>query len=563
MQLRYYQQEAVDAVWLALRSRADNPCVVLPTGSGKTPLLATIIREAVGRWNGKVLVLTHVKELIEQQRDTLNQWAPELHLGINSAGLKLRHTDHPVILAGIQSVYKNALDFGERNLVLVDEAHLLPPDGEGMYQRFLTELKEANPRVRVVGLTATPYRTSTGKICTEASILNHVCYEAPIGELIKAGFLCPVVTQSTTQVDMSSCTIRRGEYVQSIMEDLFSADEALGPACEELAELSAGRQSVLVFTAGVDHGKKVTDRLNDLGMDAGFLCGDTLPLERANLIERFKSGDLRTLVNVNVLTTGFDATRVDCIGVMRATCSPGLFYQMCGRGFRLNEGKEDCLVLDFGGNISRHGPLDSPDYGAIREKKGGGAVPLKMCPNCKEFVPAGIGECPHCNHLFEISREGKHGVKADNKKLLTHDEMYPAPQWVSVGEIHMSEHTKKGAKDGDPKTLRVDYYPDQECGNLERARAFSEWVCLEHPMGFAREKACNWWLLRSHAPVPSTIQQALALWRGGALADVPRVKVAVDRKNPKYKRVVEAEIGSLPETWEAQYDEWAEDETPF
>jgi DNA repair protein RadD len=178
LELRPYQKEAIDAVYRHLREHEDNPCVVIPTAGGKTPILATICKDAVSKWRGRVLIVAHVKELLEQAVDKLNQVAPELGLqiGIYSAGLKSHDTDEPIIVAGIQSIYKRAKKLGHFDLAIIDEVHCIPPDGDGMYRTLLTGLKETNPILRIIGLTATPYRMASGDICAPENILNTVCY---------------------------------------------------------------------------------------------------------------------------------------------------------------------------------------------------------------------------------------------------------------------------------------------------------------------------------------------------------------------------------------------------
>ena len=189
MILRLYQQEAIDAVYRHLRERDDNPCVVIPTGGGKTPVMATICCDAVSKWGGRVLILAHVKELLEQTAGTLSRIAPDLDVGVYSAGLKRRDTDHPVIVAGIQSVCQRACELDRFDLILVDECHLLPSDGEGMYRTFLANARIVNPRVRLIGLTATPYRLKTGMLCGPDNLLNDICYEVGIEELITQEYL--------------------------------------------------------------------------------------------------------------------------------------------------------------------------------------------------------------------------------------------------------------------------------------------------------------------------------------------------------------------------------------
>ena len=209
MILRTYQQQAVDAVYEFLRARDDNPCVVIPTAGGKTPVMATICGDAVQLWNGRVLILAHVRELLEQAVEKLQLVAPDVPVGIYSAGLKRRDLGYAVTIAGIQSVYEKACDVGAADLVIVDEAHLIPTEGEGMYRQFLADMKAINPLVRVIGLTATPFRVKSGMICEPDNVLNEVCYEIGVKELIVQGYLCPLVTKGAAQpLDTSSLHVR-------------------------------------------------------------------------------------------------------------------------------------------------------------------------------------------------------------------------------------------------------------------------------------------------------------------------------------------------------------------
>lgn len=145
MELRPYQQEAVEAVYNHLRSKDNNPCVVIPCGCGKSVVHAQIAKDAVEKWNGRVLILAHVKELLEQNSGKVKAFCPDIPMGIFSAGLKSRDTEEPVIVAGIQSVYNKACDLGPFDLAIVDEAHLIAPDGDGMYRTFLKDMKVINP----------------------------------------------------------------------------------------------------------------------------------------------------------------------------------------------------------------------------------------------------------------------------------------------------------------------------------------------------------------------------------------------------------------------------------
>lgn len=192
LQLRPYQQEAVDSVYRYLREHDDNPCVVLPTGCGKSICIGKIASDAVSLWNGRVLVLAHVKELLEQNASKVVSLVDGIPVGIYSAGLNSRDTDTPIVVAGIQSVYNKADVLGSFDLIIVDEAHLIAPEGDGIYRTFLQDMKLINPHVRVIGFTATPYRLKGGLICQPENILNAVCYEIGVKEMIAQGYLSPL-----------------------------------------------------------------------------------------------------------------------------------------------------------------------------------------------------------------------------------------------------------------------------------------------------------------------------------------------------------------------------------
>lgn len=535
MQLRPYQLEAVEAVYRHLREREDNPCVVIPTAGGKTPVIATICRDAVQVWGGKVLILAHVRELLEQAADKLRAVAPDLPFGLYSAGLNRRDLGYAVTIAGIQSVYQKADDVGAADLVIVDEAHLIPPDGEGMYRTLLANMRAINPRVRVIGFTATPFRMRTGTICAPDNILNAICYEIGVRELIVQGYLCPLRTKAGRQKpDTDRLHVRAGEYVAGEVEELMDADELVLSACREIIEYTGDRHSVLIFASGIRHGQHIARVLQERhGVECGFVCGDTLPFERDEALRRFRAGELKYLCNVNVLTTGFDAPNIDCVALVRPTLSPGFYYQMVGRGFRLHPGKTDCLVLDFGGNVVRHGPVD-----ALRVNNpgsnGNGEAPAKECPDCHEVIAAGYATCPACGHVFPPRQVRKHDGQASDAGILSGQATRTEHE---VTDVFYTVHTKRGAPPDAPRTMRVDY-------RIGFQTYVSEWVCFEHS-GYPRAKAEAWWRARSNEPVPGTAEEAVELAEIGALA--PAKRIVVERKpGEQFDRIVRHELGPKP-----------------
>ncbi|NLW84511.1 MAG: DEAD/DEAH box helicase [Phycisphaerae bacterium] len=548
MQLRPYQQDAVNAVYDYLRHREGNPCIVLPTAAGKTPVLSTLCSDAVNVWEGRVLVLAHVKELLEQTAGTLAQIAPDLDIGVFSAGLNRRDTDHSVIVAGIQSVYKRACDLGEFDLILIDEVHSLPPDGEGRYRSFLKDAMRVNPNVRLIGLTATPYRMTTGVICGPDNLLNDICYEIGVRELIVQGYLCPLKSKAGKQkADTSGLHLRGGEFVAEEVEKLMDDDRLVSSACSEIIEHTTSRQSVLIFAAGVGHARHIQNILQQRsGCEVGLVAGDTPTAERAEILSRFKreaikadlfgnvKPPLKYLVNVNVLTTGFDAPNIDCVVLLRPTNSPGLFYQCCGRGFRLHPSKTDCLVLDFGGNILRHGPVDALQIKDRDAGNGQKEPPAKECPECHSVIHAAYTVCPDCGFEFPPPQWQKHEDKASTAGVLSgqvEDTEY------DVYDTRCSYYTKRNAEPGTPPTLRVEY-------ELGFDRWQSEWICFEHS-GYARAKAVAWWTARSAEPVPETVEQALALIDAGALAETKAITVR-SISGEKFDRIINHTLGPKP-----------------
>ncbi|MEX1228801.1 MAG: DEAD/DEAH box helicase family protein [Planctomycetaceae bacterium] len=554
MILRPYQEAAVSAVYHHLRTRDDNPCVVIPTGGGKTPVLATICRDAVQRWGGRVLVLAHVQELLKQAADKLSQVCSDIKYGIYSAGLKQRDTDAPVIIAGIQSVFNKACDLGPFNLILIDEAHMLPPDGEGRYRQFLTDARVVNPQVRLVGLTATPFRLKSGLICAPENLLNQICYEIGVKELIVDGYLSPLLTKSgLTGFDTSSLHIRGGEFVAKEVEQLMDDNERVLSACREIVEHTRDRQATLIFASSVHHAQHICQVLADEHqIECGFVSGETPAKQRDELLEQFLSGDLKYLANVNVLTTGFDAPHIDCVALLRPTMSPGLYYQMVGRGFRLHPGKRNCLVLDFGGNVLRHGPVDQIQVVTRNREKGDRSPPAKLCPECHALIAVGYGICPECRYEFPSPDRKKHDSEATAAGILSGE---ITDVEYEVRDVTYAVHTKRDAPPGSPQSMRVTY-------RLGLAHWQSEFICFEHG-GYARQNAEAWWQERSPDPIPDTAERAVELAEAGALA-IPETITVRSITGEKYDRVIAYQLSAVPDAVEASSQTLIDsEEVPF
>ena len=539
MEARWYQSEANQAAWQYITDGRGNPLIVLPTGAGKSIVIALLIRQAV-EWGQRVLVVAHRKELLQQNADKI-QRLTGLRVGINSAGLNERDIDSTVICAGIQSVYRDAEEFGRRGLVVIDEAHLISDDGGSMYRQFLDGLQQHNRRLFCVGLTATPYRTGEGSLAGDGKLFSGICYEAKTGALIEGGFLSKLTNNpADSQADLKNVKVRGGEFVAAEMEAAFTHDAIIHAAVCELTIACEHRKSILVFCAGVSHAEQVVLALRDLtGQEVGLVTGETHAMERQRVLSDFRNGTLRWCVNVDVLTTGFDAPGIDAVAVLRATMSPGLFAQIVGRGLRIADGKTDCLILDFGGNLQRHGALDADDYGISKPRNSDGSeAPSKVCPKCKQEVHLSAVKCSECGHIFvrQMDQTPRHGDEIDTTSSIVGA---PEPQWYDVQEVNWHLHAKKNTP-GKPPTLCVSYYVSDDtmpAGNLGWI-VVREWVCFEHE-GFALSKAFAWWDARSLQPFPASVAEAITALNHGAARKPSRLLV---KREGQWDRIVQAEF---------------------
>jgi DNA repair protein RadD len=496
LSLRPYQRAAVDALYAYFAGSTGNPLVVMPTGTGKSVVIAGFIREAIAAYGDtRVLVLTHVKELIQQNFMALLRAWPEAPAGIYSAGLSRRDIHAQILFAGIQSIHRHAFRVQRCDLVLIDEAHLLGRGDSGMYRSFLSQLNEVNAGLlKVVGFTATPYRLDSGLLHEgKDRLFTDIAFEVPVLDMIQQGYLSPVVPKRTdTQLDVDGVGTRGGEFIAKDLEAAVDRDEVTRAAVVEIVQHGEGRGSWLVFCSGVAHARHVRDAIREHGISCETVTGDTPAPERDGILTAFKAGRIRCVTNGNVLTTGFDAPGIDLIALLRPTKSVGLYVQMVGRGTRLAEGKDDCLVLDFAGNTARHGPIDMVD-GRKREPAGDGEAPIKVCPACQTINHASVRRCIVCDHEFPPPEVKVAPQAAANALLSTQIQA----TWCDVIAVRYMLHEKPGK----PASLRVTY----ECGLARH----SEWVCFEHT-GFPREKAVSWWRSRApHLPAPFNVSEAL------------------------------------------------------
>jgi len=313
---------------------------------------------------------------------------------------------------------------------------------------------------------------------------------------------------------------------------LMDDDALVQSACREIVELTPDRHSVLIFASGIQHARHIQNLLGEIGYRCGFICGETPALEREKTLKQFKDAELQYLVNVNVLTTGFDAPNIDCVAMLRPTNSPGLYYQCCGRGFRLDPTKDNCLVLDFGGNILRHGPVDALQI--KQPGKSGGEAPAKECPQCQAVIHAAYANCPECGYECPPPQREQHERQASEAPILSGE---VTETQYEVRDTSYSVHIKRDNPDG-PRSMRVEY-------TIGWQQYISEWICFEHT-GYARHKAEQWWRRHSLEPIPDYAYEAVNAACDGRLAECRRITVR-HVSGEKYDRIIGYELGEKPE----------------
>lgn len=495
MQLRPYQTDAINSIysWFAAGKKA--PLIVTPTGSGKSVILAEFIRGACeSHPDTRILVITHVKELVEQDADAIVEVWPKADVGVYSAGLKKRQFK-PITVASIQSIYKKPEFHGSFDLIIVDEAHLIPHKSDGMYRQLLDSSLAINPLTKIIGLTATPFRLDHGLLHEgKLALFDGISYEANVGDLIKAGYLTKLVSQHGDQVNLDQVKKVAGEFNLQQLDECMSVHEVVDSHADIMIERCADRKYWLIFAVSIKHAELVCQALRDRGIAAAYVTGAMDIKQRDAIIESFKNGKVQALVNCMILTTGFNFPDIDAIVMLRPTLSAGLYVQMVGRGLRTTPTKKNCLVLDFGGNVMRHGFIDAIEVN--RKKKGAGGAPVKRCPECETFVPISVFTCDQCGYEFPQPKPVAKKFDLHEGAIVSID---VPPVTLPVKSIRYTKHVSK--KNG-KATLKVSYFTGFQI--------FDEYVCLEHD-GFARKKAREWWQIRASAFVPNTVDQALIM----------------------------------------------------
>jgi DNA repair protein RadD len=529
--LREYQSRAVTdlfAWWTKHQKDHDIPLLVLPTAAGKSVICAEIVRQMWDQWplfHPRTVVLVPSKELAEQNAAKLRALLPHtISVGFVSASLGTKKYNADVIVATIGSIHKAAHLLGNIKAVVIDEAHLVSQKAgdAGMYRTFLSKLGELC-EFRTVGMTATPFR-GNGVWLTDGDepLFTGIASRVSMRELLNAKFIAPLVPPTKhieTRIDASHVGISNGDY--KVGELSREVEKYLAKVAIEATRIASERKKWIAFTPSVANAESLSDKLNKQGIVSAVVCGETPKQEREDLIRQFKEHQIHCLVTVLALSVGFDVPDVDCIIWCRPTKSPVLYVQGMGRGTRIADGKDDCLVLDFTDTVERLGPVDTIQ-GRAKKRSGPQEAPYSICPDCGERNAPAALVCIYCQgQIREEEEAAPMDAKVSLAALLSSASEIGELIWHDVTRVDYAIHRKEGK----PDSLRVDYFS----GLLRTA---SEWVCFDHH-GYAKEKAYQWWARRN----PNGIQPNNTFVAFGLSKQLSSPSRIATRKNGKYTEV--------------------------
>lgn len=358
------------------------------------------------------------------------------------------------------------------NDVAVHNCHLVSHKDEGGYRKLLSALLIINPALRVIGLTATPYRLNHGLITDKPALFDDLIDPVSIEELIYKGFLSTLRSKRTSsKLDVSEVHKRGGEFIDSELQAAVDNEDKNEEVVSEVIRLAGDRKAWLFFCSGVAHAEHIKEVLISQGIIAECITGETNQKERAQIIADYKAGKIKALTNANVLTTGFDYPGIDLIAMLRPTMSASLYVQMAGRGMRPKTHTDHCLVLDFAGVVETHGPITNVKP-PNKKEKGDGEAPVKVCDECGELVYISATTCPACGNEFPPPERPDLSLRNDDIMGIEGSEM-------EVTSWNWRKHTSKTSG---KEMLAVTYY-----GALSDIPV-TEYLCVLHD-GYAGEKA--------------------------------------------------------------------------
>lgn len=400
MALRPYQLEAIEGLRNSIRKGKKSPLLLAATGSGKTVIATHIVKQAQEK-NKRVWFICDNIELVEQTVATFEREGIEC--GVLQGIHEKTNITKPIQVATAQTLARRLEHIGNwamPDMVIIDEAHV-------QYKAH-KQVMERVPNALLIGLSATPWSKGLGKT------FDDVVLVATTAELIEQGYLSPYhVFAGKKKADLSNVKTIAGDFAEDEAAEQMGKAEIVGDVVDTWFRMGGNRQTVL-FAVNVAHSKALCAEFRLRDVEAVHIDGRTDKDERKQMISDYKAGKIKMLCTVGIATKGFDAPNTSCLILARPTKSLMLHFQMVGRGLRIAEGKEDCIILDHAGNFQRNGfvcdPIDTElcdgtkkEASKDRKKK---EDPLpKECPKCGFMKQPKQHICPNCN--FEPEKQNK------------------------------------------------------------------------------------------------------------------------------------------------------------
>lgn len=456
MKLYDYQEECITSLFEYLkitRGKPDsNPLLQIPTGGGKSLIQAYAIKKIIKiKKDASIICLCHMTEVIKQNFSEFINYVENANVGIYCGKLNRKDSSN-ILFSSIQSVYKSELVNRWFDFVFIDEAHLCNNKSQGIYRTFVEKLRKINPKLRIVGLTATPWRMDGGCLISGAEkLFTCNAYTISLKTLINNKHLVPIVTPKDTKLFSPNLE----DLVMSPATKDFTLDsqesammKAVEPSLEEALRIIPDRRKVIVFCPTIKICEKALAFLEAQGETAALFLGTTKENDRTRLKQNFENHRLRFLVSVNALTTGFNSKPVDAIICLRATASSSLWIQILGRGMRTYPRKDNCMLLDYGDNINRHGPVEliesPPAKQAARDNKlAGEYVFIKRCPSCNQEIPLQAKICQLCNYEYPVIERKFHPLIAGKDALFVGSNESEKMFIMEVGNAWLSHYVKE------------------------------------------------------------------------------------------------------------------------
>lgn len=350
--LRPYQKEALESIQSFRKKNINKQLIVLPTGSGKTVIFSHLPKLDSSLL--PMLVIAHRSELLQQAKQKIKDYNPELTVEIEQAEKKAGKVD--VVIASVQTLGRadseriNTFSKNYFKSIIVDEAHHAAAP---TYRRIIDHYEHEY----LLGVTATPQRGDSTRLI---DVFQEIVYYKTIQDLIEQGWLARLKGyRVTTNVDLTNVEVTEGDFIQSQLEDAVNNSYRNKLVVDTYINICPNKKTI-VFAAGVDHAAKLVKEFRRNNVQAELIVGDTPDQERSDILQKFKNGSISVLVNVGVLTEGFDEPSVEVILLARPTKSNLLYTQIVGRGTRLYDGKTHCIVIDICDVTKGKKPLGLP-----------------------------------------------------------------------------------------------------------------------------------------------------------------------------------------------------------